>query len=84
MGVHARSLLVYHVEHGSWVELRVQCRDRGRYRITGGGGYLEYKSIGSGDGFAFEIEIGLGLGLGRVREMEISDGAAKIFVRSML
>ena len=29
------------------------------------GGYLEYKSIGSGDGCALEIEIGLGLGEGK-------------------
>ena len=28
------------------------------------GGYLEYKSIGSGDGCALEIEIEIGLGLG--------------------
>ena len=29
------------------------------------GGYLEYKSIGSGDGCALEIKIGLGLGEGK-------------------
>ena len=36
--VHARSSSIYRVEHGSWVESRMQCRDRGRYRITGAGG----------------------------------------------